>query len=98
MIHELRVYQVGPGKMDQWIDFFRSKIIPTYERERASVPVGWRDDEQSQFVWVRAFRDKAHMERVHEAVVGSEAIRELRASDFGVKVLDTRLLTPVFGL
>lgn len=57
MAHELRIYEVRPGWMDEWIGIFESVVIPTHHDVGVKVFAGWRDDARNQFVWIREFID-----------------------------------------
>ena len=98
MIHELRIYEIGEGKMDQFADLFEKKLVPIYNAKGGNIPAAWRNDEKNEFIWIRAFRDDEHLEKTQEAVFNSLEFKELGKEflDLELKIIEVRKLSPVF--
>ncbi len=52
---QIREYTVKPGEMKQWIDEWRSKIVPLRLKNGFRVLGGWTVDHTDQFVWIIAY-------------------------------------------
>lgn len=64
---ELRRYNVNEGKLDQWVDFMDSTLIP-FQRSCGMVIVGsWAVPETNQYVWIRRFENEADREKLYKA-------------------------------
>lgn len=71
--YELRQYKVRPGKMDEWLEFMESEIIPFQVSKGAVVCGSFRGEtDPTVYVWLRRFESEAERERLYEAVYESE--------------------------
>ena len=52
MTWQLREYTVKPGEMAQWIDEWRTHIVPLREKLGFRVAGAWTVDGSDQFVWI----------------------------------------------
>jgi NIPSNAP len=52
---QLREYTVKPGEMGQWMDEWRSKIVPLRLKQGFRVIGAWTIDGTDQFVWIIAY-------------------------------------------
>ncbi len=52
MDQQLRVYQVKSGRMDDWIEIWRSQVLPLRHRFGFSVLGPWVVHGESRFVWI----------------------------------------------
>jgi NIPSNAP protein len=52
---QLREYTVKPGEMAEWIDEFRSKIVPLRVKYGFKVAGVWTIDGTDQFVWIVSY-------------------------------------------
>jgi len=70
---EIRQYKIRPGKMDEWIDFMQSQIIPFQVSKGMVVCGSYRGEEDdSVYFWIRRFESEAERERLYEAVYKSD--------------------------
>ncbi len=69
MFFEYRQYQVFPGKMDEWLTYMESEIIP-YQQSKGMVVVGsfTAPEEENLYIWIRRFEDEAEKEALYEKV------------------------------
>lgn len=97
MIHELRIYTIAQGKMEEWIDVFQQKVAPIYRNNGVSIPASWRDDQRNEFVWIRACKDAEELKKLHKVVVSLPEFQALESvfEYLEVKILETRLLNPL---
>ena len=67
--YEFRRYEISPGKMDEWVHFFETEIIP-FQTARGMVICGvFREEGGADvFYWMRRFEDEAHREALYKAV------------------------------
>jgi hypothetical protein len=52
MQHQLRVYQVKKGRMDDWVAKWRSDVLPIRRRFGFSVIGPWTIRDENRFVWI----------------------------------------------
>ena len=70
---EIRQYEIRPGKMEEWIDFMQTKIIPFQVSQGMVVCGSYRgEDDDSVYFWIRRFDSEADRERLYEAVYKSD--------------------------
>jgi hypothetical protein len=50
--HQLRIYQVKEGRMDGWVEMWRSEVLPVRRRFGFSVIGPWVIHDESRFVWI----------------------------------------------
>jgi len=57
--YEFRRYEIRPGKMAEWLDFFDKRIVP-FQTARGMVICGVFSDETGAdlFYWMRRFEDE----------------------------------------
>lgn len=55
MASQLRIYDIRPGQMEQWLTLFREKIAPLHRQFDMPVRAAWTECEHSRFIWVRDF-------------------------------------------
>jgi hypothetical protein len=81
---QLRIYDIKRGLMDEWLAFFRDKVVPMHRKHALPAHAAWVDWERSQFVWVRTFTGEGTVEEQEEryyasaerqAVIGDEPRR-----------------------
>jgi hypothetical protein len=84
VLSQLRIYDIKPGLMDEWLAFFHDRVVPMHRKHGMPAYAAWVDRERSQFVWVRTFIGDgtvAEQERRYyesperEAVIGDEPKR-----------------------
>ena len=73
MFYELRQYKIRAGRMDEWVEFMETEIIP-FQVSRGMVITGsWRGEEdETVYVWMRRFESEPERERLYKAVYESE--------------------------
>lgn len=73
MFFELREYRTWPGKRQEWVDYMEQVVIP-FQVFKGMVVVGSfvGQDEDDLNVWIRRFEDEDELQRLHEAVHGSD--------------------------
>ena len=70
---EIRQYEIRPGKMEEWIDFMQTKIIPFQVSQGMVVCGSYRgEDDDSVYFWIRRFDSEADRERLYDAVYKSD--------------------------
>ena len=55
MTSQLREYTVRPGEMRQWIEEWRSKIVPLRLKHGFEVVGAWTVEGTDQFVWIVSY-------------------------------------------
>lgn len=62
MLSQLRIYDIKPGLMDEWLGLFHDKVVPMHAKYDIPARVAYVDRERSQFVWVRTFAGTGSVE------------------------------------
>lgn len=77
MFQELRQYKIREGKMDAWVEFMETVIIP-FQVSKGMVITGSYRGEQDEtlYVWTRRFENEAERERLYAAVYNSNTWRD----------------------
>lgn len=71
--YELRQYTIRPGKMDEWLTYMHTEIIPFQVKHGMVISGSFRGEEDdSVYVWIRRFESEADRERLYEAVYQSD--------------------------
>ena len=52
MQHQLRIYQVKKGRMDDWVELWRARVLPVRRRFGFSVIGPWIVRDEDRFVWI----------------------------------------------
>lgn len=70
---ELRIYEVRPGKMDDWVAYMEEVIIPFQETLGLVITDRFRGEtDDTLYVWMRRFEDEAQRVAQYEAVYQSD--------------------------
>jgi hypothetical protein len=69
MFFELRQYRIKDGKMDEWVQFMESEIIP-FQVSKGMVVIGSfvGEEEEDLYIWIRRFEDEVEREKLYKAV------------------------------
>ena len=52
MTSQLRIYDIKPGLLDEFVDKVAAQIIPLRKQHGFGVSGPWRNDADNQFIWV----------------------------------------------
>jgi quinol monooxygenase YgiN len=83
-----------PGKLDDFVEIFKTSIMPTSAAFGVRVHAAWRHDAKNEFVWVRSYDDEATLERYStspERAVYSPKTQEC------IESMDVRTVESVVG-
>ena len=70
---EIRQYKIRPGKMDEWVNYMQSEIIPFQVSKGMVICGSFRGEEDdSVYFWIRRFESEAQREALYEAVYKSD--------------------------
>ena len=67
MRYQLRSYTVLPGRMEAFLEVWRSGVVPLRERFGFEVVAAWLAEDADRFVWVVAHEDFEAAERAYYA-------------------------------
>jgi NIPSNAP len=56
MSWQIREYTVKPGEMEDWLEEWRSQIVPLRRRYGFEVLGAWTVDGTDQFIWIITYR------------------------------------------
>jgi hypothetical protein len=91
MDHELRVYQIAPGKMAEWMACFTRLVIPKHAELKLAVRGVWCDEEKSQMVWIRDLGTDAQIADLEAQLAALPGVMEA-AKATGLVVVERRKL------
>ncbi len=72
-LFEVRQYFVRDGKMDEWVEFMETRIVPFVESKGMEPIALFRaEDDSNKFIWIRRFESEGHREDLYRDVYESE--------------------------
>ena len=74
---QVRVYDIRPDGLDEWIDKFRDRIVPLRQELGFEILGSWVDREHSQHIWVIAHNGDGSFEEANAAYWASPKRAEL---------------------
>ena len=75
--YELRQYKILPGRMDEWIDFMETVIIPFQVSQGMVITGSFRHEtDESVYVWMRRFESEEQRAGLYAAVYESSHWKE----------------------
>lgn len=84
MFQELRQYKIRAGKMDAWVEFMESVIIPFQVSKGMVITGSYRGEaDDTLYVWTRRFESEEERERLYDAVYNSDTWRDEIAPQVG---------------
>lgn len=84
MFQELRQYKIREGKMDAWVEFMETVIIPFQVSKGMVITGSYRGEkDDTLYVWTRRFESEAERERLYDAVYNSDTWRDAIAPTVG---------------
>lgn len=84
MFQELRQYKIKEGKMDDWVEFMESVIIPFQVSKGMVITGSYRgEDDDTLYVWTRRFSSESEREELYNAVYGSDTWKDEIAPKVG---------------
>lgn len=84
MFQELRQYKIREGKMDAWVEFMETVIIPFQVSKGMVITGSYRGEkDDTLYVWTRRFESEAERERLYDAVYNSDTWRDEIAPTVG---------------
>jgi len=83
-IHEIRRYEVKPGKMADWLSLMEGEIIPFVMSKGMVMTASFQGEtDDTLYVWVRRFEDEKHLTTAYEAVYESTHWKEVLSPKVG---------------
>jgi len=69
MFFELRQYRIKDGRMDEWVAFMESEIIP-FQVSKGMVVIGSfiGEEEEDLYIWIRRFESETERVAPYKAV------------------------------
>ena len=72
VFYELRRYKVFEGKMDEWVEFMESEIIPFQIGKGMVITGSFRGEDDITYIWMRRFDSEDERKRLYAEVYDSE--------------------------
>ena len=72
MIGQLRIYTIKEGMMASWLKLFDEEIAPHVTETGMGIETVWVDKDNSKFIWIRTYDNKADIETKETAFYSSE--------------------------
>ena len=77
MFYELRQYQVVEGKMNEWVEYMESVIVPFQVGKGMVITGSYRGEEdETVYVWMRRFNSEEERKALYAAVYDSDEWKE----------------------
>ena len=73
MKHQLRLYQLDPDRIDEFITLWREKIVPARRAAGFRVQGAWLSRTEAGFAWVISHRGKGSFEDAEKRYYESDA-------------------------
>ena len=96
MIHQLRMYTVNRGMMDEWVSHFNQVLVPVLTKLGMKIESQWVSDDKSQFIWIRSFTDLEDLKALEERFYASpewDSVKD-KARSYLARI-DVKLMEPV---
>jgi hypothetical protein len=59
MIHQMRIYTINRGAMDEFLTHFHDQTMPLHQKVGIDIVTTLVNRPQNEFIWVRTFADEA---------------------------------------
>lgn len=73
MNHQLRLYQLDPERIDEFITVWREQIVPARRAAGFRVQGAWVSREEAGFAWVISYKGKETFEEAEQRYYDSDA-------------------------
>lgn len=73
MKHQLRLYQLDPDRIDEFVAVWREQIVPARRAAGFRVQGAWLAREEAGFAWVISYRGKGSFEDAEKRYYESKA-------------------------
>lgn len=80
MATQLRVYQLDPARVDEFITVWREQIVPARKAAGFKIRGAWVNREQAGFVWVISYKGKGSFDDAEKRYYASDARRSIDPS------------------
>lgn len=82
--HELRQYEVKPGKMDKWLELMEGEIIPFIVSKGMVMTASFcGEKDPSVYIWIRRFENEEQREKLYQAVYESNHWKSVLSPKIG---------------
>jgi len=91
---QLRMYTIKPGVKDEFVECWRSAVVPLRRRFGFEVVGSWTVDDSDDFVWI--IRHDGEWDAADAAYYGSPERKAMEPDPVSfLAKIDTRLMTPI---
>jgi NIPSNAP len=91
----LRIYTIKPGEMGEWLDEWRTHVVPLRRKRGFEVLGAWVSDEEDTFTWLLGYEGRietanaAYYESPERAALDPDPARHIaEARQLSVRPLD----------
>jgi ribosomal protein L11 methylase PrmA len=74
---QLRTYTVREGKLDEWVERWRTQIVPLRLELGFTIDSAWVDREHNQFIWSISYDGPQTFEEANAAYWASSARKDM---------------------
>ena len=78
MTLQIRIYQIKPGKMKDWVEGWTRGVYPLRVKHGFTIPGAWVIEETNTFVWLLGYDGPEGFEAKNKAYYASEDRRTLQ--------------------
>jgi len=72
MIGQIRTYTINKGMMEDWVELYKSELYPRNIELGIDVPIVSVNDENTQFIWIRIFKNEEDLKSQEAILYGSD--------------------------
>jgi hypothetical protein len=73
MATELRRFTINRGKLDEFVEGWRERVLPLREEHGFHIPAAWKIPERNEFFWLLAYEGPESFETQDAAYYASAA-------------------------
>lgn len=93
---QLRIYTIGDGLMDEWVERFNAEIVPPRRTYGFDVVGTWVNEAANQFIWIVSYDGDLDWDAAVDRYYGSPERGSITFDPMDYIVeMDTRLLVDV---
>ncbi len=98
MQYQLRIYKIKPGTMAEFIDGWKTHVIPIRESFGFAVEGAWTNEALSEFVWLVSYAGEEGYEAANAVYYASDARKSMTWDPMQyIEHMDVRVLNDAPG-
>lgn len=75
--YQLRIYTIAPGRLDEFVDGWKTGVAPLRESFGYSVEGSWTMNDENKFVWIVSYDGPEDWQSLYERYMASDGRKAL---------------------